>query len=282
MVASDRARWTPAVDRWHDPPADRRDDELPGEGWDEDRAGDRRDDERADDRWDDEPAGRWRGEPGGRWDDEPGGRWDDDDPDEDDDDEADGGPGGRWPGAGPGPYWGRHRSDGRITASVEQIWLPPTASRAPVPQISGGRPYIHHGHAEQGHTGHDHTGHRHSYTGHGYSHTGYADHGHPDEAGYEIGADRQPLTGPIAIVGRPVIGDELRLPTAWCQLGHCVSRHTDPEALGEADIRARAVAAGWRIDAFGSLACPDCLQRLPFWSTRQLRPSAARPARPWR
>ena len=42
----------------------------------------------------------------------------------------------------------------------------------------------------------------------------------------------------------------------WCEMGSCISWHADPAALGEADTRARAIGAGWRIDAFGRLACP--------------------------
>ncbi len=61
--------------------------------------------------------------------------------------------------------------------------------------------------------------------------------------------------------GRAAIGDQLRIPIAWCELGSCISHYADRAALGEADIRARAIAAGWRVDAFGRLACPGCQQR---------------------
>lgn len=67
------------------------------------------------------------------------------------------------------------------------------------------------------------------------------------------------LSSPVTC--RAVIGDELRRPALWCQMGACVARHADPEAIGEADNRARAVAAGWREDALGRFACPSCLQR---------------------
>jgi hypothetical protein len=60
--------------------------------------------------------------------------------------------------------------------------------------------------------------------------------------------------------GRAVIGDELRIPIMWCEMGACISRYSDPAALGEADIRARAIGAGWRVDALGRLACPRCQQ----------------------
>jgi hypothetical protein len=71
-----------------------------------------------------------------------------------------------------------------------------------------------------------------------------------------------------------VIGDQLRMPVMWCEMGSCVSWHADPAALGEADTRARAIAAGWRIDALGRLACPQCQQTDPrYW--------AARPVVPW-
>jgi hypothetical protein len=62
---------------------------------------------------------------------------------------------------------------------------------------------------------------------------------------------------------RAVIGDQLRMPAMWCEMGSCRSRYTDPAAVGEADIRARAIGAGWRIDAFGRLACPRCQQADP-------------------
>ena len=48
----------------------------------------------------------------------------------------------------------------------------------------------------------------------------------------------------------------------WCEMGSCISWHADPAALGEADTRARAIAAGWRIDALGRLACPQCQQNV--------------------
>src|SRR5450755_2367028 len=62
---------------------------------------------------------------------------------------------------------------------------------------------------------------------------------------------------------RAAIGDQLRLPAAWCEMGSCIGRHADPAALGEADIRARAILAGWRVDALGRLACPRCQQTSP-------------------
>src|SRR5215813_12301309 len=37
---------------------------------------------------------------------------------------------------------------------------------------------------------------------------------------------------------RAVIGDQLRIPIVWCELAQCISHHTNPAALGEADIRA--------------------------------------------
>jgi hypothetical protein len=61
----------------------------------------------------------------------------------------------------------------------------------------------------------------------------------------------------VPITERAVIGDELRMPVMWCEMGSCISWHSDPAALGEADIRARAIAAGWRVDALGRLTCPD-------------------------
>ena len=46
----------------------------------------------------------------------------------------------------------------------------------------------------------------------------------------------------------------------WCEMGSCISWYADPAALGLGDARARAIDAGWRIDAFGRLACPQCQQ----------------------
>jgi hypothetical protein len=87
-------------------------------------------------------------------------------------------------------------------------------------------------------------------------------------AGVEAGADIEASAGVEASAGaeiteRAAIGDQLRIPIAWCEMGSCISHHTDPAALGEADIRARAISAGWRIDALGRLACPKCQQSGP-------------------
>ena len=72
---------------------------------------------------------------------------------------------------------------------------------------------------------------------------------------------------------RAVIGDQLRMPIMWCEMGSCISWHADPAALGEADTRARAIKAGWRIDALGRLACPRCQQTDPgFWVSRPVVP----------
>ena len=60
----------------------------------------------------------------------------------------------------------------------------------------------------------------------------------------------------------------------WCEMGSCISWHADPAALGEADTRARAIDAGWRIDALGRLACPRCQQSDPGF--RASRPVAVR------
>ncbi len=53
------------------------------------------------------------------------------------------------------------------------------------------------------------------------------------------------------------------MPIMWCEMGSCISWHADPAALGEGDARARAIGAGWRVDAFGRLACPRCQQTDP-------------------
>jgi hypothetical protein len=66
--------------------------------------------------------------------------------------------------------------------------------------------------------------------------------------------------------GLALIGDQLRIPIVWCEIAPCISHHTNPAALGEADIRARALSAGWRLDRLGRLTCPECQQSSPcFW-----------------
>jgi hypothetical protein len=70
-----------------------------------------------------------------------------------------------------------------------------------------------------------------------------------------------PLIHPIAITERCVIGDQIRVPAARCDMAGCGSGFADPAALGEAHIRASALAAGWGQDAFGRLVCPPCRQR---------------------
>jgi hypothetical protein len=68
---------------------------------------------------------------------------------------------------------------------------------------------------------------------------------------------------------RAVIGDTIRIPILWCQFGSCIARYTHRDALGERDLRIRALMAGWRYDALGRLACPGCVQNDPsFWMTR--------------
>ncbi|HEV8277248.1 MAG TPA: hypothetical protein VGQ26_16360 [Streptosporangiaceae bacterium] len=84
---------------------------------------------------------------------------------------------------------------------------------------------------------------------------------------------RTRLRTSVEITERSAIGDELRIPIAWCEMGSCISRHEDPAALGEADIRARAVAEGWRVDALGRLACPKCQQSDAwFWTAHPVAP----------
>jgi hypothetical protein len=79
--------------------------------------------------------------------------------------------------------------------------------------------------------------------------------------------------GPAGATVRAVIGDQLRTPVMWCEMGSCISFHADPAALGEADIRARAIGAGWRIDALGRLACRRCQQTDPgFRASSQVVP----------
>jgi len=66
-----------------------------------------------------------------------------------------------------------------------------------------------------------------------------------------------------------VIGNQLRLPIIWCEMPSCINWHHDPDSLGERDAREHAYDAGWRTDALGRLACPDCQQTRPDYRTPQ-------------
>jgi len=81
-------------------------------------------------------------------------------------------------------------------------------------------------------------------------------------------AGRDPLTDPVAITERCVIGDQIRMPVAWCDVAGCTAGFADPAALGEADNRARAAAAGWHPYAGGRLVCPACGQAAGVTSRR--------------
>jgi hypothetical protein len=72
-----------------------------------------------------------------------------------------------------------------------------------------------------------------------------------------------PLSDPVAITGHCVIGDQILVPAAWCAMAQCRAVFAEPAALGEADNRARAGAAGWATDALGRLACPACQRDHP-------------------
>jgi hypothetical protein len=94
-------------------------------------------------------------------------------------------------------------------------------------------------------------------------------------------ARRDPLVHPVAITEHCVIGDQIRVPAAWCDMAGCVARFADPAALGEADNRARALVAGWGEDGLGRLVCPACQQRHRQSAAREMivpEPKAA-PAR---
>ena len=79
--------------------------------------------------------------------------------------------------------------------------------------------------------------------------------------------------GPAGAAVRAVIGDQLRMPVMWCEMGSCISWHADPAALGEANTRAPRSPPAGGIDALGRLACPQCQQNDP-------RYRAARPVVP--
>jgi hypothetical protein len=87
-----------------------------------------------------------------------------------------------------------------------------------------------------------------------------------------IGFD--PLVHPVAITGQSVIGDQIRVPAVWCAMVRCDAAFADPAALGEADNRTRALAAGWAEDALGRMVCPACqfTYPVPVWWLLARRP----------
>lgn len=97
---------------------------------------------------------------------------------------------------------------------------------------------------------------------------------HADRDGPASPARYDPLIHSVAITGACLIGDQIRVPAAWCDMGGCGSRFTDPTALGEADNRARALGAGWAQDALGQLVCPSCQQRHRVTPAPQVPPRA--------
>lgn len=78
---------------------------------------------------------------------------------------------------------------------------------------------------------------------------------------------------------RAIIGDEIRAPVLWCEFGACIARYTSPDALGERELRARALAAGWCFDALGRLACPRCARHDPAFQGRPPGPASQYPRR---
>jgi hypothetical protein len=96
-------------------------------------------------------------------------------------------------------------------------------------------------------------------------------------------ARRDPLVHPVAITEHCVIGDQIRVPAAWCDMAGCLARFADPAALGETDNRARALAAGWGEDSVGRLVCPACQQRHRQSAAQEMtvpEPEAAAPPTP--
>jgi hypothetical protein len=82
---------------------------------------------------------------------------------------------------------------------------------------------------------------------------------------------------------RAIIGDEIRTPMLWCEFGNCIARYSSEDAIGEHDLRARALRAGWRYDVQGKLACPTCTRHDPsFRVGRPPAPSQSSPLPPRR
>lgn len=83
----------------------------------------------------------------------------------------------------------------------------------------------------------------------------------PDAEAARPDTRRDPLRDPLAVTEHCFIGDQIRLPAACCDILGCEAEFADLAALGEADNRARALAAGWRVDVSGRLVCPACQQQ---------------------
>lgn len=97
-----------------------------------------------------------------------------------------------------------------------------------------------------------------------------------DHDASQPGVRFDPLIHPVAITGHCVIGDQIRVPAACCAMAGCRAAFVDPAALGEADNRARAAAAGWATDALGGLMCPACRRDhpVPAWWVASGKPGA--------
>jgi hypothetical protein len=174
--------------------------------------------------------------------------------------------GDRWPATAPPPA-----SNGQRTESYRQLWQPP--GRRPAHRQALGQPYVWAGDepSPDGDNAWPEPAERRA--------TALAAWPAPrSERRYRRPRHGDLLGAPAALTERPVIGDLLRLPMAWCQEGSCISWYADPAASGEADVRARAIAAGWCTDAIGRLICPDCQQRFHVWSARPVVPMAGRQA----
>jgi hypothetical protein len=106
---------------------------------------------------------------------------------------------------------------------------------------------------------------------------------HQEEAGEPMTSGYfDSFTHPVAITGQSVIGDQIRVPTAGCAMAGCEAAFADPAALGEADNKARAVAAGWARDDLGRLVCPACQHDRPvppWWVYSQAPRPVGQPPR---
>ncbi len=79
-----------------------------------------------------------------------------------------------------------------------------------------------------------------------------------------------PVLRDVPVTERAVIGDDLRLPVIWCEMPGCISwGYDDTVSAGYADSRRSAIAAGWRYDALGRLACTTCQQTRPDYDSPQ-------------
>ena len=79
---------------------------------------------------------------------------------------------------------------------------------------------------------------------------------------------------------RAIIGDEFRTPMLWCEFGSCIARYTSEDALGERDLRARALVDGLALRRPRTARLPCCTRHDPSFLVGRPAAPADRYPRP--